>query len=152
VTIRRVRDRPRGWVLLTVATVAAGAIGWAIDVALLWSLAVGLGVPTPIAAACGLTASGGINFLVNRVVHGGTEEQRRREFARYAALFGLNLVLVAVSVPLIAELLSRVLADRGLELLGAKVVVTAALLLLNAYAYRRWVFRQTPMMTGSGAR
>jgi putative flippase GtrA len=139
-------------VLLTVGTVAAGAVGWAVDVALLWTLAVGLGVPTPIAAACGLLASGGINFLANRVVHGGTEAHRHREVARYAALFGLNLVLVAVSVPLIADLLGRVVADRGLQLLGAKVVVTAALLLCNAYAYHRWVFRQPPMVTDEGAR
>jgi hypothetical protein len=58
---------------------------------------------------------------------------------------------VAVSVPLIAGWLSPVLADRGWELLGAKVVVTAALLLFNAYAYHRWVFRKTPMTTGPGA-
>ena len=150
--IRRMRDRPRSWVLLTAGTVAAGAIGWALDVALLWTLAVGLGVPTPIAAACGLTASAGANFLANRVVHGGSDAQRRRELARYAALFGLNLVVVAASVPILADLLSPVLADRGLELLGAKVVVTAVLLLFNAYAYHRWVFRHTPLMTDPGAR
>jgi putative flippase GtrA len=149
--IRRLRDRPSGWVFLTFGTVAAGGIGWVIDVALLWGLAVGLGVPTSIAAACGLIASGVINFLVNRVVHGGAEAHRRRELMRYGALFGVNLILVAVSVPLIAQLLSPVLANRGLELLGAKVVVTAALLLANAYAYHRWVFRRTPMLTDTGA-
>ena len=151
VMIRRTRDHPLGWMFLTMGTVAAGAIGWVIDVALLWTLAAGLGVPTPIAAACGLTASGVVNFLVNRVVHGGAEAHRRRELARYMALFGVNLVITAVSVPLIAGLLSRVVADRGLQLLGAKVVVTAALLLVNTYAYHRWVFRPTPMMTDPGA-
>jgi putative flippase GtrA len=141
--IRHMRDRPYGWVLLTVGTVAAGAIGWAVDVALLWGLAVGLGVPTSIAAACGLTASAGVNFLVNRVVHGGDDAQRRRELTRYLVIFGLNLFLVAVTIPLLADLMSQVLHNRGLELLGAKISVTAALLLFNAYAYHRWVFRRT---------
>jgi hypothetical protein len=72
--------------------------------------------------------------------------------ARYAALFGLNLILVAVSVPLMSDLLGHVLADRGLQLLGAKVVVTAALLLFNSFAYHHWVFKSTPITTDPGMR
>ena len=134
----------RGWAFRTAGTVVAGAIGWAIDVALLWTLAIGLGVAAPIAAACGLTASGGVNFVINRAVHGGAEPRREGEFTRYVSLFALNVVLTAVSVPLLADLLGGVLADRGLQLVAAKVVVTAVLLLFNSYAYHRWVFNRRP--------
>ena len=151
-TIRGTRDRARHWLLLTAGTVAAGAIGWALDVACLWTLAVGFGVPTPIAAAGGLIAGAGVNFLVNRVVHGGARKQGRRELARYVALFILNLLIVSASLPLIAEMLGHVLSDRGLELVTAKVIVTAALLLFNAYAYHHWVFGRTPQMDDPGAR
>jgi putative flippase GtrA len=148
----RMSTGPRDWALRTAGTVVAGAIGWAIDVTVLWTLAVRLGVPTPIAAACGLIASAAVNFLLNRVVHGGSEAQRHREVARYGALFGLNLVVVTVSVPLIAEVLDRALADPSLDLLGAKVVVTAVLLLFNSYAYHRWVFKQAPLRHDPGIR
>jgi putative flippase GtrA len=150
--IRRIRAGRRAWMFRTVGTVIGGAIGWAVDVTVLWILAVGLGVPTAIAAAAGLTASGAINFLINRVVHAGSGARRHRAFARYLVLFGVNLAITAVSVPTIATLLSRASAERALTLLGAKVIVTAVLLLVNSYAYHRWVFNEVPPVDESASR
>lgn len=137
---RSFRKHRRHWLLLTAGTVVAGAIGWVIDVSLLWVLVIRLGVPTAIAAVCGMLASASVNFVANRAIHQAMAGQGVQQASRYLLLFAVNLAVVAISVPVLAEALDRLIGDRSLGLIGAKVVMTAALLLANSVAYRRWVF------------
>jgi putative flippase GtrA len=80
----------------------AGGAAWIVDVTILWVGHVVLGVATPLAAAAGFLASGVVNYTLNRRVFAATDHRRLR---RYLVLFGANLVIVSVAVPLLASAL-----------------------------------------------
>jgi putative flippase GtrA len=122
--------------------VAAGALGWCVDVAVLWVAHAVLGLPVAVAAVAGFLTGGAVNFVVNREVFGGRAGAARGragdQWLRYGVLFAANLVLTAVLVPLLAQVAPAAVPVAPVVL--AKVVLTAALVPLNALAYRTWVF------------
>ena len=119
--------------------VAAGLVGWVVDVSLLWSLHQRLGVPTAVAAAIGFTVAGVVNFVLNRRVFGAGYDHGQA--FRYSLLFLLNLGLVSAAVPLLADLAGQLTGRAGSALVGAKALVTACLLPVNTIVYGHWVFR-----------
>jgi putative flippase GtrA len=128
----------------------AGLAGWLVDIALLWFTHDMLGAPAVAAAAIGFLAAGAVNFLLNQIVFAGDRARTRSQAWRYAVLFGVNLPVVALSVPLVAAVVDALAPDVPASLLVAKVLVTALLLPLNAWAYGAWVFRTTHPGRDSG--
>lgn len=123
-----------------VGTAVAGGAGWATDVLLLWLLASVLGLPVAVSAALAFAASGGLNFLLNRLVYRGTSGQNKRQILRYVSLFAANLLLTSVLVPGLLQIDWFLPNHEDVRLVTAKVVVSALLLVGNTFAYRHWVF------------
>ncbi len=130
----------RPWLRLLAGVALAGGIGWVVDTALLWLLATRAGVPAAVAAAIGFTASGVCNLAVNSRVFGGRGAPTRAQTFRFVTLFAVNLAVVSVLVPVLADALESQLASEGVRLIVAKLLATAALLPVNALTYHRWVF------------
>lgn len=117
----------------------AGGVGWAVDTTLLWLLHTRMGIPTALAAAIGFTASGIVNFSINRIVFHAQAASGRTQVIRFGATFAVNLALVSTLVPLLAHAFPSTMSD-GVRVVLAKLLTTAALLPMNVIAYRRWVF------------
>jgi putative flippase GtrA len=120
----------------------AGLAGWLVDVAVLWLGHEVVGLPAAAAAAAGFLASGLVNFLLNRIVFSGGSGRTPGQAWRYVVLFGLNLVVVTLMVPLLADLLGSAAPAVPAPLIAAKVAVTGLLLPLNTWAYGAWVFQE----------
>jgi putative flippase GtrA len=118
----------------------AGLAGWLVDVGLLWTGHEVLGLAAPVAAALGFLSAGLVNFLLNRIVFSGATARTHRQAMRYALLFGINLPVVSASVPLLADAIDAAAPALPASLVVAKILVTAALLPLNTWAYGAWVF------------
>ena len=133
------RPVPHPWQVI--GSAAAGAICWVLDFFLLWFLTFHAGVAVSLAAVIAFLSAGLLNYLLNHTVFAGRHEARTAgQVARYALLTGANVLVIAVAVPLIEALFSALTGHSELSLLLAKFSVTAALLVPNALAYRRWVF------------
>lgn len=135
------RESRAGFVTRFLGTAGAGAVGWAIDAAVLWALARVFGVPVALAAALGFSISAIANFLLNRLVHDGSKNPVSGQAVRYSVLFGVNLILTTVTVPLVTNTLTFVPDGGGIRLMVAKALVTIVLLALNSLVYHFWVFR-----------
>jgi len=138
-------DRPQlsrrtSWGRQIVGVGVAGGAGWVVDATLLWVLDTLFGIPTSIAAATGFLASGAVNFLINRLVFRPDGVARRVQGAKYLALFLINLLIVSAAVPLLAGMLAEMAGPPGTNLIVAKIITTAALLIPNTFMYRHWVF------------
>lgn len=127
------------WAWQLAGVVLAGGAGLVVDVVLLWVLAVEAGVPRGAAAAISFTASGVVNFALNRVVFRGQGGGIGRHSRRFLVLFLNNLVVTTLLVPLLAHGLDDLVAPES-ALLLAKAVTVLALLVVNAVLYRTWVF------------
>ena len=130
-----------GFVVRFLGTAGAGAFGWLIDAAVLWVLARMFGVPVALAAALGFSVSAIANFLLNRLVHDGSKNPVSGQAVRYSVLFGVNLILTTVTVPLVTDVLTFVPDEGGIRLMAAKALVTIVLLAMNSLVYHFWVFR-----------
>lgn len=137
------------WSRAAIGVIMAGSVGLIVDLALLWTLAVVLGVPRPAAAAVSFAASALVNFTLNRMVFHGGGNDLGRQGRRYFALFGINLVMTALSVPLGAGVLEAVW-PADLALLAAKGATVLLLLTLNTVLYRIWVFAPTHAVAFDG--
>jgi putative flippase GtrA len=148
VVSRSPRQAPTGSVLAQLSVflrrlsgvAGAGLVGWLVDVGLLWVGHEVVGLPAAFAAAIGFLAGGLANFLLNRIVFAEGQARMYRQAWRYAALFGLNLLVVTLSVPLVAAAVAAFASGVPAPLVAAKVVVTGLLLPLNAWVYGAWVF------------
>lgn len=135
------RARLTSWVRVTLGSAAAGGLSWGVDFAILWLLSVPLGLPIALSAATGFIVSGVVNFAANRVVFRARGGDARRQVVRYLVLFGVNLALTTIFVPIATDALTELVPDLGWRVLLGKLLVSAVLILLNVVIYKLWVFR-----------
>ena len=93
-----------------------------------------LGLPVWLAAAVGFAAAFVVNFGLNRRwVFAAAHAGRSGQLARYLVLVVVNLAITTGGVSL--------LVAEGVEYRLAKLLVAAAVAVLNFVAQRAWVFR-----------
>lgn len=112
-----------------VRSLAIGAVASCVDYSLVWVCAVLMGVPSAVAAACGLSVGTTVNFGLNRrFAFGDSHHPLGGAALRYAAAFGALMLVHASAVGAMADrfgvpiLLAKLLADVTL-LLGGQLLL-----------------------------
>lgn len=124
---RRGLGRHAGWFLVV------GGTAFVVDAGSLFALYDGAGAPLWLATTAGFWLSYFVTFFGNKYLTFRSAAGARRQVVRHTALVGVNYVLTLALVSALVAL--------GLPALGAKVVSTALLTVLNFFSYRQWVFR-----------
>lgn len=112
---------------------AAGAIGTAVQYAILVGLVEALRMDPVAASTLGATAGAFVNYGLNHRITFASRAPHARAFPRFAALAAAGLVLNAA---VIAALVSAARANY----LAAQVVATAVVLACTFVGNRRWTF------------
>ena len=130
---RGLRHIPNWWQLLRFLTV--GASGFAINIAVYWALVHGAGLDYRLSAVISNSVALSSNFVWNRLwtfraTHGRKTEQAPRFFLVNAVGFGVNLLVLQLSVELL-----------GLGKVPAEILASAVAAPVNFLGSRQWAFR-----------
>lgn len=114
----------------------AGILAFLVDFGLLALLRGVLEWPTAIAAAVAFLVSFAFTYTIQRTLGFMSRAPHGRALVRYTILVGINTVATAA----IVALLDQTAAGWGI----GKIVATAVTTIWNYFAYRWWVFAETP--------
>jgi putative flippase GtrA len=119
---------------------AVGALVYAIDMAALWALHSGAGLPLAVATTLAFCCAFAANLTLNRVFTFRVAGPVARQGARLLILSGVNYVSTLVIVLGLSHVWSAYLVS--------KTIATALNAVLNFVVYRRWVFEQPDRNVG----
>jgi putative flippase GtrA len=111
----------------------AGAIGTALQYAILIGLVQLARIDAVAASTAGAIAGAIVNYVLNRRYTFGSDRPHRQALPRFA-------LVAAAGVALNALVMTAVLGFAGPHYLAAQVIATAAVLAAGYLANRRWTF------------
>lgn len=123
---------------------AVGVVNTAVDFAVLFLLAVGLGIPSMLANIGSTSVALSVSYLLNKkAVFRSTSTNNVRQFALFVAVTLVGLWVVQGSVIVVAlEVLQSAGLHEATALLVAKLVATCFSFIWNYLWYSRVVFRK----------
>jgi putative flippase GtrA len=114
----------------------AGLLAFAVDFGLLFLFREVFGWPTAVAAAVAFLVSFAFTYTIQRTLGFMSRAPHGRALVRYTILVAANTVATAVIVTLV----DQTAAGWGV----GKVIATATTTIWNYFAYRWWVFVESP--------